>query len=72
MSNVWNDQGEQLPEEGVLVLALALPDDEDPFIAYHDGEGWFEVGGLPRGQLNMDLPQVTHWAKLPGMPKDLL
>ena len=55
----WRPVADGLPDSDTTVM-VALCDEDEPVIAYHDGERWI-IGCL-------EDPDVTHWAHLPELP----
>lgn len=58
----WISVKESLPDSDMAVL-IVCPKQSDPvWMAYHDGEGWRWLEGMPISR------RVTHWQHLPEPP----
>jgi hypothetical protein len=55
----WRPVEDGLPDSDTTVM-LALSDEDEPLMGYHDGERW--ICGCH------EEPNITHWADLPELP----
>jgi hypothetical protein len=60
----WVSVDEQLPDDGITVLACAPSCDSPVWFGFHENDDWFDVDGWP-----MFSAVITHWAEMPaGIP----
>lgn len=59
----WTCCADSSPASDATVLAYFPEEDEPVWLAFHDGECWCDISGLPNDS------QPTHWMDLPEGPK---
>jgi len=57
----WVSVKDKLPDDDVTVLAVLEDSTEPVWLAYHDGDGWNDIGG--------GAVRVTHWQPIPEAPR---
>jgi hypothetical protein len=65
MLNKWTKCSDQLPDSETTVMTYAPESNEPIWPAYHDGEQWVDMNGLP-----LDDATITHWMEFPDPPEE--